>query len=68
MSPPLLILLARPNGAGKTSLYETFLAARFPNLPFVNADRIAAERWPGGLGSRCPDPGLANGQPGIVHN
>lgn len=47
MSPPLLVLLARPNGAGKTSLYETFLAARFPNLPFVNADRIAAERWPG---------------------
>jgi len=42
-----MILLAGPNGAGKTSLYETRLAQWFPGLPFINADRIAAVRWPG---------------------
>ena len=36
-----------PNGAGKTSLYESTLAL-WSSLEFVNADRIAAERWPGG--------------------
>ncbi len=41
-----MILLAGPNGAGKTSLYETQLARWFPGLPFINADRIAAVRWP----------------------
>ena len=40
-------MLAGPNGAGKTSLYETRLNGWFPGLPFINADRIAAVRWPG---------------------
>ncbi|EAR21579.1 zeta toxin family protein [Nitrococcus mobilis] len=47
MGAPRLILLVGPNGAGKTSLYETFIARRFPELPFVNADRLATEHWPG---------------------
>lgn len=38
--------MAGPNGAGKTSLYESTLAPWSP-LEFVNADRIATERWPG---------------------
>ena len=40
------MVLAGPNGAGKTTLYERVLA-RHITLEFVNADRIAQERWPG---------------------
>lgn len=43
---PVLHLLAGPNGAGKTTLYERVIEPA-THLPFVNADRIAAERWPG---------------------
>jgi predicted ABC-type ATPase len=42
---PTLYLLAGPNGAGKTTFYETVLGPATA-LPFVNADLIAAERWP----------------------
>lgn len=42
-----LDLIAGPNGAGKTTLFELVIAAERPGLPFVNADRIAAERFPG---------------------
>lgn len=42
-----LDLIAGPNGAGKTTLYERVIAPDRPGLPFVNADRIAAERFPG---------------------
>lgn len=40
-------LIAGPNGAGKTTLYERVIAPDRPGLPFVNADRIAADRFPG---------------------
>lgn len=46
MSTPVLHLLAGPNGSGKTAFYEHVLAP-VTHLPFINADRIAAERWPG---------------------
>ncbi len=42
-----LDLIAGPNGAGKTTLYERVVAPDRPGLPFVNADRIAADRFPG---------------------
>lgn len=42
---PTLYLLAGPNGAGKTTFYETVVGPATA-LPFVNADLIAAERWP----------------------
>lgn len=42
-----LDLVAGPNGAGKTTLFDRVIAPARPGLPFVNADRIAAERWPG---------------------
>jgi predicted ABC-type ATPase len=42
-----LDLLAGPNGAGKTTLYERVIRPGRPGLPFVNADRIAAARFPG---------------------
>ncbi len=45
MSDPVLHLLAGPNGAGKSTLYETVIGAA-TRLEFVNADVIAAERWP----------------------
>lgn len=44
-SSPDLYLLAGPNGAGKTTFYERVLSAT--GLDFINADRIAALRWPG---------------------
>lgn len=42
-----LDLLVGPNGAGKTTIYERVIAPDRPGLPFVNADRIATNRFPG---------------------
>ncbi len=42
-----LDLIAGPNGAGKTTFYERVIAPDRPGLPFVNADRIARDRFPG---------------------
>lgn len=42
---PLLHLLAGPNGAGKSTYVRDVLMPA-TGLPFVNADEIAAERWP----------------------
>jgi predicted ABC-type ATPase len=42
-----LDLIAGPNGAGKTTFYERAIAPDRPGLPFVNADRIASDRFPG---------------------
>lgn len=46
MSQPVLLLVAGPDGAGKSTFVERLLQPR-THLPFVNADRIAAEHWPG---------------------
>ena len=43
---PVLHLLAGPNGSGKTTLATRVLIPA-THLPFVNADVIAAQRWPG---------------------
>jgi predicted ABC-type ATPase len=45
MSDPVLHLLAGPNGAGKSTFYETVIGPA-THLEFVNADVIAAQRWP----------------------
>lgn len=42
-----LDLIVGPNGAGKTTFYERIIAPDRPGLPFVNADRIAADRFRG---------------------
>jgi predicted ABC-type ATPase len=42
-----LDLIVGPNAAGKTTLYERVIAPGRPGLPFVNADRIAHERFRG---------------------
>lgn len=41
-----LHVLAGPNGAGKTTFVERVLQP-VTNLPVINADDIAADRWPG---------------------
>ncbi len=41
-----LDLLVGPNGAGKTTLFRHAIHVQRPGLPFVNADVIAAQRWP----------------------
>jgi predicted ABC-type ATPase len=41
-----LDLVVGPNGAGKSTFVELLLADARPGAPFVNADVIAAERWP----------------------
>jgi predicted ABC-type ATPase len=47
MSPdPVLHLVAGPNGSGKTTLARRVIVP-VTRLPFINADDIAAERWPG---------------------
>lgn len=42
-----LDLIAGPNGAGKTTLFERVIEPDRPGLPFINADRIAHDRFPG---------------------
>jgi len=41
-----LDLVVGPNGAGKSTFVELVLAEQRPGVTFVNADVIAAERWP----------------------
>ncbi len=41
-----LDLVVGPNGAGKSTFVRLTLAPLRPGVPFVNADVIAAERWP----------------------
>ena len=58
MSTPLLYILAGPNGSGKSEFARRVLEpATF--LPFVNADAIAAERWPGAEETHAYDASLA---------
>jgi predicted ABC-type ATPase len=54
VATPILVVVAGPNGAGTTTLYERVLA-RVMHLEFVNADRIAAARWPGDQGAHAYD-------------
>lgn len=42
---PVLHILAGPNGAGKTTYVERVLQPS-TGLTFINADVIAAQRWP----------------------
>lgn len=46
MSTPVLHVLAGPNGSGKSTFVRSVLRPA-NQLPFVNADEIATERWPG---------------------
>jgi len=46
VSTPVLHLLAGPNGAGKSTFVIEVLQP-VTHLPFVNADVIAREQWPG---------------------
>ena len=46
MTSPVLHILAGPNGAGKSTFVRSILRP-ITHLQFVNADVIAAERWPG---------------------
>lgn len=41
-----LDLVVGPNGAGKSTFVRFTLAAERPGVPFINADVLAAERWP----------------------
>lgn len=41
-----LDLVVGPNGAGKSTFVEFILTDLRPGVPFVNADVIAAQRWP----------------------
>ena len=45
VSDPVLHVIAGPNGAGKTTFYVKVLGP-VTHLDFVNADLIAADRWP----------------------
>lgn len=45
MTDPVLHLIAGPNGAGKSTFFARVLGPT-THLPFINADEIAAARWP----------------------
>lgn len=71
-----LDLVVGPNGAGKSTFVELVLAQLRPGVPFVNADVIAAERWPedpvahghdaSEAAARIRDELLARGEPFIA--
>jgi predicted ABC-type ATPase len=42
-----LDLVVGPNGAGKSTLVRLVISPAWPASVFVNADTIAAQRWPG---------------------
>lgn len=46
MSTPVLHILAGPNGSGKSTFVREVLGP-VTHLPFINADEIAEQRWPG---------------------
>ncbi len=46
MSSPVLHVLAGPNGAGKSTFVKKVLQPA-THLPFINADEIATQLWPG---------------------
>jgi predicted ABC-type ATPase len=46
VADPVLCVIAGPNGAGKTTFFTEVLEPA-THLEFVDADRIAASRWPG---------------------
>ena len=54
MADPVLHLLAGPNGAGKSTLHEKVIGPT-THLEFVNADVIAAARWPSAGAERSYD-------------
>jgi predicted ABC-type ATPase len=41
-----LDLVVGPNGSGRSTFVRFTLAAQRPGFPFVNADILAARRWP----------------------
>ncbi|MBR21237.1 MAG: ATPase [Leifsonia sp.] len=55
---PILHLLAGPNGAGK-STYADRILQPVTRLPLVNADVIAAERWPADQSAHAYDASTA---------
>jgi predicted ABC-type ATPase len=57
MATPVLHLVVGPNGAGKTTFYERVLGPA-TRLPFINADRIALERWPDDPGAHSYEAAL----------
>ena len=61
MQDPLLVVAAGPNGAGKSTLVQTLLQP-ITHLPFVNADVIAAERWPDAQAEHAYDASRAAAQ------
>jgi predicted ABC-type ATPase len=46
VSTPVLHVLAGPNGSGKSTFAREVLRP-VTHLPFISADEIAAQRWPG---------------------
>jgi predicted ABC-type ATPase len=54
VSDPVLELLVGPNGAGKSTFFDAVLHTT-SHMPFVNADVIAAERWPDDAAARSYD-------------
>jgi predicted ABC-type ATPase len=46
VSTPVLHVLAGPNGSGKSTFVREVLGP-VTDLPFINADEIAEQRWPG---------------------
>jgi predicted ABC-type ATPase len=50
-----LDLVVGPNGAGKSTFVELVLGPNRPGVTFVNADIIAAQRWPDNPSARAYD-------------
>lgn len=58
MTTPVLHVVAGPNGSGKTTFVAEVLGP-VTHLPFINADQIAVERWPGEASDHAYDAAAA---------
>ncbi len=48
-------MVVGPNGSGKTTFVEQFLAPELPGYAYVNADEIAKARWPADFDAHAYD-------------
>jgi predicted ABC-type ATPase len=59
---PELVLVAGPNGSGKTTIADSYIAARFPRWPKLNADRLLVELTQGDLLAPGVEPAIQAAQ------
>lgn len=60
--PAELVLVAGPNGSGKTTITDAYIRARFPIWPKLNADRLLVNLLRADALQMRPEPGIQAAQ------